>query len=117
MCFILTNCYGIINHMKVLLCNLIFLVFISSCSKQIQEINVSCQTDSLHDESLTFNFETNKVYISKILNKYGYETKKIIEDRSSPEYSYKSNVTKLFRLSAIYLAKFLRSLHCNCGFK
>ena len=85
MCFILTNCYGIIEHMRILLCNLIFLAFISSCSKQIQEINVSCQTDSFHDESLTFNFETNKVYISTTLNKYGHETKKTLEDRISPE--------------------------------
>ena len=64
--------------MKKLLA-LLLLFGIVSCSSKIESFTVLCETDMFFDKSLTFDFETNTVNVKNTLNKYGYESKKVLE--------------------------------------
>ena len=66
-------------NMKKLFSIFSLFIFISGCSSKIESFTVVCETEEFFDKSLTFNFETNLVTVKDTLNKWGYESKKVME--------------------------------------
>lgn len=69
-----------IFNMKKLVA-LLFLFVIGGCSKSPSTFSIVCEGTSYFDEAYTFNFETGEVEMSKSLNAYGSEQKRLVFER------------------------------------
>ena len=58
------------------------ILLIASCSKSPTTLTIVCQsTSSKFDEAYSFNFDTGDIQVSRSLNAYGYEQKRLAYER------------------------------------
>lgn len=66
--------------MKKLLA-LLLLFGIVGCEKEPSTLTIVCEGTSYFDEAYTFNFDTGDIHMSKSLNAYGSEQKRLVYER------------------------------------